>query len=240
MSCILGIDTSSVELGIGVVRDSDAQPVMAVSRYLRNSHAEHITQCINFILETNRLSASEISCAAIAVGPGSFTGLRIGIAFLKGFFFGREARVLPVSSLESMAGSWHVSAAGGRNVVAVSDARNNEVFWARFKAENGSIIRLTDDVLSSLDKFQSALAQDDIVLTDTLGYPKSTAFDYLRGRPDVYALEKHPVERGMSCARIASSKIDKTEMWRKPADISPVYMNMSAPEKKLHQSYVSS
>jgi tRNA threonylcarbamoyladenosine biosynthesis protein TsaB len=240
MSCILGIDTSSVELGLGLVRATDAQPVMAVSRYLRNSHAEHITQCIDFMLETNRLPASEISCAAIAVGPGSFTGLRIGIAFLKGFFFGREARVLPVSSLESMAGSWHVSAAGGRNVVAVSDARNKEVFWARFRAKGGSIIRLTEDVLSPLDKFESALSQDDIVLTDTLGYAKSTAFECLRGRHDMYALEKHPVERGMSCARIGSLRIGETEVWRKPADLSPVYMNMSAPEKKLHQSCVSS
>jgi tRNA threonylcarbamoyladenosine biosynthesis protein TsaB len=231
MNCILGIDTSSVELGIGLV--CDGKPVMVVSRYLRNSHAEHITQSIDFLLETNKIKASEIDSAAIAVGPGSFTGLRIGIAFLKGFFFGREAKVLPVSSLESMAGSWHVS---GRNVVAVSDARNNEVFWARFTVDNGSITRLSDDALCTLDQFRSSLAPDDIVLTDTLGYAKSSTFNFLSGRPEAYSVEKHPVGRGLSCAMMAWSRINKTELWRKPADITPLYMNVSTPEKKLKQA----
>ena len=230
MSCILGIDTSSVELGIGLVKDT--QPVMAVSRYVRNSHAEHITQCMDFMLETAKISASDIGFAAIAVGPGSFTGLRIGIAFLKGFFFGREAKVLPVSSLESMAGSWHVS---GRNVVAVSDARNNEVFWARFRLHDDIVIRKTDDVLCPLDKFKSALAGDDIVITDTLGYAKSATFDFIAGRPDAYSVEKHPIERGMSCALIAASRINDPGLWKKPADISPIYMNTSAAEKRVQQ-----
>jgi tRNA threonylcarbamoyladenosine biosynthesis protein TsaB len=231
MSCILGIDTSSVELCIGLAKDN--QPVMAVSRYLRNSHAEHITQCIDFLLETNKLSAQDIGCAAIAVGPGSFTGLRIGIAFLKGFFFGREAKALPLSSLESMAGSWHVS---GRNVVAASDARSNEVFWARFSLENGIVTRMTDDVLSAADDFKSCLAADDIVVTDTLGYAKSTVFGFLSGRPDTYSVEKYPLSRGMSCAMIAASRINASELWRNPSDISPVYMNTSAAEKKQKQN----
>jgi tRNA threonylcarbamoyladenosine biosynthesis protein TsaB len=232
MSYILGIDTSSVELGIGLVKDDDAQPVMAVSRYMRNSHAEHITQCIDFMLTTANISALDIGRAAIAVGPGSFTGLRIGIAFLKGFFFGREAGVLPVSSLESLAGSWHVS---DRNVVAVLDARNNEVFWARFRLKDTIVTRKTDDVLCSLDNFKSELSNDDIVITDTLGYSKSTTFDFLAGRPDAYSVEKNPIERGMSCAMIASSRADTSGLWKKPADISPIYMNTSAAEKKQKQ-----
>lgn len=230
MSCILGIDTSSVELSVGLVKDG--QPVMAVSRYLRNSHAEHISQCIDFLLTTNRISASDIGHAAIAVGPGSFTGLRIGIAFLKGFFFGREAKALQVSSLESMAGSWHSSA---DNVVAASDARNNEVFWARFRVENGSVTRLTNDALRPLDQFKSSLAADDIILTDTLGYAKSAAFDFLANRRDAYPLEKNAVSRGLSCALIAWSRINETERWCTPADVSPIYMNATAAEKKTRQ-----
>jgi tRNA threonylcarbamoyladenosine biosynthesis protein TsaB len=227
MSCILGIDTSSVELGIGLVKDG--RPVMAVSRYSRNSHAEHITQCIDFLLETNKITASDIDSAAIGVGPGSFTGLRIGIAFLKGFFFGREAKALPLSSLESMAGSWQVS---GKYVVAASDARNNEVFWARFWIENNTVTRKTQDVLSTLDDFRSGIHVDDIVLTDTLGYAKSTAFDFLSSRPDTFSVEKHPLSRGMSCAMIAASREGDFGLWKKPSDIVPLYMNTSAAEKK--------
>jgi tRNA threonylcarbamoyladenosine biosynthesis protein TsaB len=228
MSYVLGIDTSSVELGIGLVKDD--KPVMAVSRYSHNSHAEHIAQCVAFILSANKISALEIRTAAIAVGPGSFTGLRIGIAFIKGFFFGREARVLPLSSLESMAGTWHAS---GRNVVGAYDARNNEVFWARFRIENNGITRKTADILDTLDNFKSSIAGDDIVLTDNLGYTKSVAFDFLSARPEAYAVEKDPVSRGLSCALIGASRLRGTEGWIKPADINPHYMNTSSAEKRL-------
>jgi len=231
MSYILGIDTSSVELGIGLVKDD--KPVMAVSRYSLNSHAEHITQSVDFLLATNKISAQDVRAAAIAIGPGSFTGLRIGIAFLKGFFFGRDASVLPLSSLECMAGTWHVS---GRHVVVASDARNGEVFWAKFWLGNNRITRKSADLLDTLDNFKSGISDDDIVLTDTLGYAKSSAFEFLSARPDAYSVEKSPVARGISCAMIAASRENDSGLWKKPSDISPVYMNTSAAEKRFQKS----
>ena len=56
MNYVLGIDTSSVELGIGLVKGD--LPVMGISRYLRNSHAEHISQSVDFLLSTNNVSAA--------------------------------------------------------------------------------------------------------------------------------------------------------------------------------------
>jgi tRNA threonylcarbamoyladenosine biosynthesis protein TsaB len=227
MSYILGIDTSSIELGAGLVKDNMA--VTTVSRYLRNSHAEHITQCINYILSSNGISASDISHAAIATGPGSFTGLRIGIAFLKGFFFGRDARVLPVSSLESMAGSWR---ANGRTIVCASDARNNEVFWARFNNAEGKITRLTEDVLCPAPHFESCVDAGDIVLTDTLGYGKSTVFNFLKSRPDAFSIEQNPLQRGLSCAMIASAKLTQTSGWITAGGLEPNYLNNARAEHK--------
>jgi tRNA threonylcarbamoyladenosine biosynthesis protein TsaB len=227
MSYLLGIDSSSIELGVGLVKNG--LPVMAVSRYLRNSHAEQITQCVEYLLCSNSITAADIVQAGIATGPGSFTGLRIGIAFLKGFFFGRAAQVLPVSSLESMAGSWNVNR---RNIVCASDARNGEVFWARFLNANKTTTRLTEDVLSSLEHFKTGILDDDIVLTDTLGYSKSTVFDFLKDRPDTYSVEQYPLQRGLSCASIASQRTEKTGMWIAAGQVTPKYLNESRAEHK--------
>jgi tRNA threonylcarbamoyladenosine biosynthesis protein TsaB len=227
MSYILGIDTSSVELGAGIVKDN--VPVMAVSRYLRNSHAEHIMQCIDYLLSSNGIAASDISCAGIATGPGSFTGLRIGIAFLKGFFFGRNARVWPVSSLESMAGAWN---ANNRTIVCASDARNNEVFWARFRTAEGAVTRLTEDVLSPTPHFEASLGPDEIVLTDTLGYVKSTVFNFLKDRPDTFSVEQYGLQRGLSCAKAASKQLDKTTGWVSATALGPNYLNNARAENK--------
>jgi len=224
---ILGIDTSSVELGIGLVHGT--QPVLSVSRYLRNSHAEQITQTIDYILSTNSISADDIKAAAIAVGPGSFTGLRIGISFLKGFLFGRDIRVLPVSTLESMAGAWHTN--DNRPIVAASDARNGEVFWARFTNSNNIFQRLTSDTLSPVEDFKTVIMPEDILITDTLGYAKSTAFGFCEDRPDVFGVEKHPIQRGLSCALIAAKRMVNPDLFVPASDIMPLYMNTSMAEK---------
>ena len=227
MNHALGIDTSSIELGIGLA--SDGCPVMAVSRYLRNSHAEHISQAVDYLLAANKVKPSEISHAAIAVGPGSFTGLRIGIAFLKGFLFGRDGRVLPVSSLESMAGAWHAHDA---LIVCASDARNGQVFWARFEKRDGAMARLSDDVLSTVEQFKQAVSNNDIVITDTLGYARSTAFDFLKGRTSVFPVERFPLQRGLSCAMIAGLRNGDSAGWTTAENIVPRYLSEVQAEKK--------
>ena len=227
MNYVLGIDTSSTELGIGLALGT--HPVMAVSRYLRNSHAEHIAQCMDYLLKANNVSAKDISHAGIATGPGSFTGLRIGIAFLKGFFLCRNAHVMQVSSLESVAGSWHVN---GRTIVCASDARNGQVFWARFNKANGATARLTGDALIPAHKFTSVISDSDIVLTDTLGYAKSAVFNFLKDRPDAYSVQDYPLQRGLSCAMIAAKKIEDAGVWKTAGQIVPEYLSSIPIEKK--------
>jgi tRNA threonylcarbamoyladenosine biosynthesis protein TsaB len=228
MSYVLGIDTSSTELGVGLAREGGA--VAGVSRYLRNSHAEHISRCVEFLLSSSGIGPAQVDRAAIAAGPGSFTGLRIGISFLKGFCFGRHIKVLPVSSLESMAMAWNGS---GHPVAAAFDARNGEVFWARFAPEGGTLRRLGDDALSTADEFTKAIGESDVVLVDTLGNAKSSVFDLLRARPDVYFVERHPVQRGLSCARLGAQAATTPDRWIACSELSPKYLSVTAMEKKL-------
>jgi tRNA threonylcarbamoyladenosine biosynthesis protein TsaB len=228
MSFVLGIDTSSVELGMGLTNEQ--QPVVGVSRYIRNSHAEHISRTVLFLLESCAIKPSDISHAAIAVGPGSFTGLRIGISFLKGFCFGTGIRVLPVSSLESMATSWQCL---DRPIISAFDARNGEVFWARFEPHGETVKRRTDDCLSSLDIMKSAMQDGDTVLIDTLGYVKSSVFQSFSGRPRVYAVERHPLQRGLACAKAGMRALGEPDVWINAEAILPRYLSATTMEKRL-------
>jgi tRNA threonylcarbamoyladenosine biosynthesis protein TsaB len=227
MSLILGIDTSSVELGIGLANEHES--IVGVSRYVRNSHAEQISQTVKFLLETNNIQAADISHAAIAVGPGSFTGLRIGISFLKGFCFGREVAVLPVSSLESMASAWPGLE---RPVIAAFDARNNEVFWAKFEPNGAGLERTSEDRLTPISELKDAIEEKNAVITDTLGYAKSAAFGFLDNRPSAYAVERLCVQRGLACARIGARLLSNQTLWVSAADILPRYLNTTTMEKR--------
>ena len=231
MSYILGIDTSSVELSIGLAHDS--MPMMCISRYVRNSHAEVISDCIAFLLSGNKVNASDISHIAIAVGPGSFTGLRIGISYLKGFCFQRDIRVLSVSSLECIAAAWRNRS---QPIAVACDARNGEVFCACFKPGEHGIQRICDDRLVTLDAFAALIPDNAVVLTDTLGYAKSVAFDFLKGRPHVYPLEQYPVQRGLACAALGACALDRSEVWTNAASVMPQYLNVTTMEKKLDKA----
>lgn len=227
MSYILGIDTSSVELGVGLA--DERQAMLGVSRYMRNSHAEHITQSIEFLLSTCSVKAIDIGFIAIAVGPGSFTGLRIGISFIKGFCFNRDIKVLQVSSLESAAAAWNNRE---RPIAVAFDARNGEVFWARFAPQGDTLSRTHEDALTSKDTFCDGIEKNDIIITDTLGNAKSTAFGFLEGRPGAYSLEKFPVQRGLACARLALQAKSDPLRWVNAGEIMPKYLSVTTMEKK--------
>jgi tRNA threonylcarbamoyladenosine biosynthesis protein TsaB len=228
MSNIIGIDTSSFELGIGLVKDNE--PILGISRYMRNSHAEHISMSVDFLLTSCNISPSEITHVGIAVGPGSFTGLRIGISFIKGFCFSRSIKVLPVSSLESMAYSINIRE---RPIVTACDARSKEVFCARFEPCGNGLTRKSEDALVTIDRFMNMVSDTDTVVIDSLGYAKSTVFDFLDKRPNTYNLEHHQVQRGLTCAKIAMMSVSRPDAWIDSAELMPRYLNVTSMEKKL-------
>jgi len=208
MSWILGVDTSSVDLGIGLYHNNE--PIASYSRFIRNSHAEHIAQVVAMLLSVNNVKASSVHRVAVSVGPGSFTGLRIGISFVKGFCFGRAAKILPVSSLEILA--YTARNLNGR-VISVIDARNNDLFYSIFNVQDGIITRLGEDSVTTLDNFKSIIRKDDIIVTDTMGYARSTAFSALSEHAVVLPVEKYHVQRGLFCAAVGSARLDISNTW---------------------------
>lgn len=222
MSWLLGIDTSSIDLGVGLFNDK--KPVASFSRYVRNSHAEHITPVVKTILESNGVTPLDITHLAVTKGPGSFTGLRIGIAFAKGFCFASKKAICPVSSLEVLA--YGALTHRGRIVTAI-DARNDEVFWASFESNGNSIHRLTPDSVCSAEEFQKSVKKSDTVITDTMGYLRSSVFDFLSEHKNFFPVESFPLQRGYLCTLCASTLMGKNDAWVQGHQIMPEYLRLS-------------
>jgi tRNA threonylcarbamoyladenosine biosynthesis protein TsaB len=223
MSWVLGIDTSSVDMGIGLFKNGI--PVASYSRYIINSHAEHISQTITSLLSLNSVLPSEIKRIAITAGPGSFTGLRIGIAFTKGFSFSNEALVCPVSSLHVLA---HAARNHNGTVIAAIDARNGDVFRATFTCTNGTLSRISEDSVSSVEEFIGSIPSGSIVVSDTMGYKKSTAFIALPSYCIHIPIEQFPIQRGFICASIGASIPEQSSEWINETDLHPNYLRSSA------------
>lgn len=224
MNWILGIDTSSTDLCIGLY--GNEQPVASYTRMLKNSHAEHIARAVSVLLDSNSVRADEITHIAIAAGPGSFTGLRIGYAFVKGFCLGSATRVLSVSSLFVLA---HGACSSTAGIVAAVDARRDEIFWARFRCTATAVVRETPDILSPVSDFRNAIKTGDAVVTDTMGYVRSTVFEFLGGRPNVFPVGRYPVQRGFICASAGASSLSDPSPWVNAGDAQPAYLRTFMP-----------
>jgi tRNA threonylcarbamoyladenosine biosynthesis protein TsaB len=227
MSVVLGIDTSSTDLSVGFYLEN--RPFASFCRFIGNSHAEHIASAISNLLAVTDIDPPAIDRIAIAIGPGSFTGLRIGIAFLKGFCIGKAVRVLPLSSLLILA---YAALHHNGRINSAIDARNNEVYWASFEASSGRILRLTADTVAPAGQFAGMLNKEDMIVTDTIGYKKSTVFSGLEGRYPLLPIEDHPLHRGLLCAAQGVKALDDSARWSDATTIRPNYLRRSIPEER--------
>ncbi len=111
------------------------------------THSRTLMPIVERILKNTGMSMADIDAVAVANGPGSFTGIRIGVSAAKGLAFGADKPVIGVSTLAAMARN--VAFADGL-IICAMDARRNQVYNALFTAENGTITRLTPDRAVSL------------------------------------------------------------------------------------------
>lgn len=112
------------------------------------THSRTLLESAQRLLEITELTAKDIDAVACAAGPGSFTGVRIGVAAAKGFAWGREIPCYGVSTLEAMARS---AACLGGVICCCMDARRAQVYNAVFERCGETLVRLREDRAISLD-----------------------------------------------------------------------------------------
>ena len=137
---ILALETSAVTASAAVTEDD-----RLLAQSFQNSgltHSATLMPMVSDLLKNTGLALQDMDVIAVAAGPGSFTGVRIGVAAAKGLAWPEDKPCAPCSTLESMA--WQCAHVGGE-ICAAMDARRNQVYCARFRAEGGALIRLTED-----------------------------------------------------------------------------------------------
>ena len=153
---ILGITTSTSQVGCAI---GGHEGVLASAHSARGKrHAENLAPSIDFVRRQARIDLSEISVVAVDVGPGLFTGLRVGIAAAKALAHALRVPMIGISSLDLLA--WPVRHTT-REIVAIVDARRGEVFHARYRPTPGGVQRLTEPAVSGPDELRADLQASD-------------------------------------------------------------------------------
>ncbi len=125
------------------------------------THTERLLPAWDWILRTSRTPLSEIQGLAVGVGPGSFTGLRIGMATVLGMAWARKLSVVGVSSLMALAGN--LSLLSG-TICPLIDARKGEIYWSLYQSENGALTQLGEEKVSPLSEILKSINRSTIFL----------------------------------------------------------------------------
>ena len=120
------------------------------------THSQTLMVMAEDMLKQCGYGAGDVTHVAVAAGPGSFTGVRIGVAAAKGLAWGLQTPCCGVSTLEAMAKNMGIHEG---IVCTVMDARRNQVYNALFRVENGNLSRITEDRAISLADLGAELAQ---------------------------------------------------------------------------------
>ncbi len=144
---ILAIDSSSLAASAAIWQGDKLLGEFFINAGL--THSQTLMPMVQQLLHTTQTALEDLDCFAVSVGPGSFTGLRIGISAVKGMAFGLQKPCVAVSTLEGLA----CNLQGFDGILCpVMDARCQQVYTALFEAGAGGIRRLTDDAALPLEE----------------------------------------------------------------------------------------
>ena len=207
-----------------MVRDGT---VLAEDEYRESrSHTATLPALVDQVLARAALSIDDVEALAVSIGPGSFTGLRIGLALAKGIALAGGLPVVGVPTLEALA--WVAEASPGQTICAALDARKREVYAALFAATGGAPRRLSPDLALSPEVLVGRLTPPCVVVGDA-----SEVYGALLGARAVLRpfATHHP--RGGVIARLGFERLLAGEGGN-PGPLEPTYVR--APDAELPRS----
>lgn len=152
---ILAIETSAKAVSAAV--SQEGKILCAGYQDTGLTHSRTLMPIVEGILKNTNLTIADMDAIAVAAGPGSFTGIRIGVAAAKGLAFAAEKPAIAVSTLGAMARN--VSFADGL-IICAMDARRQQVYNALFEARDGKLTRLTEDRAIALSDLLEEVKDD--------------------------------------------------------------------------------
>lgn len=220
---ILSVDSSAVTATVSILDKRKVVGLFSTNSGL--THSRTLLPMVDAVLKNSETELSDIDCFACSVGPGSFTGVRIGVATIKGLADGLEKKCIAVSTLKALA----YNLLGGNAVACcVMDARRNQVYTACFDINGDAVTRLTEDEAIEIDELGKRLAAYDkkVVFVGDGAELCHKALGYYIAPPSVR------YQNAASVALCALDDFDESKLLS-PKELMPKYLRLPQAEREL-------
>ena len=230
---ILALDSTAVAASVALCEDGELLGEYTVRT--GNTHSQTLLPMVESLLSFFEMRADDVDLFAASAGPGSFTGVRIGAATIKGLAFGTNRQCIGVSTLEALA--YNLIGQNGL-ICPVMNARRKQVYTALFRCTNGQLERLLPDsaiAITELDELLKGYGNDPIYLCGD-GYDITTE---LLTTPTVQTPERLRHQSAYSVAQVARNAY-QNGVRTTDLDMVPTYLRPSQAERERlerdHQS----
>ena len=225
---ILALESSATACSVALTRDGEL--IAHAYQHSGLTHSRTLLPMVNNVLTSCAESMEHVDVVAVAAGPGSFTGLRIGVATAKGLAWAGDKDCAPCSTLESMA--WPLAHMEGKVIVCAMDARRSQVYNAIFLAKDGKLERLSEDRAISLADLAEELKNienEKIVVGDGAKLCYNVVSEM--GIALTLAPEHLRMQSGWGVARAAQELAEKGQLI-KGEQLNAVYHRLSQAERE--------
>lgn len=226
---ILGIECTAAPVSCAILEDGKLKAEYFLN--LKTTHSQTLLPMCESVLKLSGLDLSDIDVIAATVGPGSFTGVRIGISAVKGLGFADCKPCVPVSVLEAMAYGFLSETCV---VCACMDARCNQVYNALFRVESGQVTRLCDDRALMIDELYEDILKYNGEKIVIVGDGAELFYKNVKDR-DVsvqLAPENLRWQRASGVCMAAKSRAEKGGTVS-PDELLPFYLRLPQAEREL-------
>ncbi len=224
---ILAIETSTMLGGVAIMDEAEGL-ILETRLNVKTAHSERLMTEVGHALKQAGMGISDIDVFGVAIGPGSFTGLRIGLSAVKGFSYATGKPIVSVPSLEAFAWNFPYSA---HPVCTMFDARKKEVYAAVFQWRGRGFERVMDeisikpaDLVNSLDGKVIFAGEGALIYRETIAE--------LAGENAVFPAPHYMVPSPSNIASLGLRKALSGD-FSEPVTLAPFYIRKSEAEIKV-------
>ena len=225
---ILAVDTATKSCSVAIVDEESLLAEMTVVN--EQTHSKHLLEMVRLVVKHSGLNLSDLNGFAVTRGPGSFTGLRIGISSVKGFAAAKRKPIVGISSLDALARQVSFSP---YLICSLIDARRDEVYSARYRYKDGNLIKEgTEQAVSPGDALDEINEPCIFVGSGAVLYRKAIK-DKL-GEYAYLAQEYENTIRASTVARLSMNRFEDDDTDDAETFV-PNYIRKSDAQLKLHE-----
>ncbi|SHK62551.1 tRNA (adenosine(37)-N6)-threonylcarbamoyltransferase complex dimerization subunit type 1 TsaB [Tepidibacter formicigenes] len=226
---ILGIDTSSEVATVAIMDDDKLIGEYTINH--KKTHSQKLMPMIDEMFKSCEITPNDIDLIGVCIGPGSFTGLRIGVATAKAIAHARNIHIAVVNSLESLAFNMNLS----KGIICpIIDAQRNQVYTCKYSWENNTLVSIDNISVKNIDELIDEIKEryEEVVL---LGEAVDLHKDKLNDLDNIYiAPNSHKLARASSVCELAFEKYKKGDV-KNHYDVVPYYIRKSQAEVQYEE-----